>query len=309
MPRIRTIKPEFWDSPDTIRASLRGRLLYIAMWNWADDYGIGDANLNRLVSFAFPGDDVPASDFPTLASEVSGCFGVIFYEHLGRPYYWLPTWEKHQRTEKKARQHVPFPEDAKPAPDQGRGTSASSVGFSDASRGSTVPGTRGTGEQGELEEQGELGNGDQLTLTVPPTEQPSIDDLFARWWTDYPRKVSKPAARRAFAAALGKVHPDRSTACDDLIAAIREHRRHWLDLEGRPVDKIPHPATWLNAEAWNDELPPDDAYRTRPAAAATETPTERIMRMRTAALAQLNGGESNGNDRRMPRPALGARVS
>ncbi|EUA31270.1 bacteriophage gp78 domain protein [Mycobacterium xenopi 3993] len=43
MPRIRTIKPEFWDSPDTAAADLRTRLLYIAMWNWADDYGIGDA--------------------------------------------------------------------------------------------------------------------------------------------------------------------------------------------------------------------------------------------------------------------------
>ena len=39
MPRIRTIKPEFWDSPGTASASLRIRLLFIAMWNWADDHG------------------------------------------------------------------------------------------------------------------------------------------------------------------------------------------------------------------------------------------------------------------------------
>jgi hypothetical protein len=34
MARIRTIKPEFWDSPSTARASLRARLFFIAMWNW-----------------------------------------------------------------------------------------------------------------------------------------------------------------------------------------------------------------------------------------------------------------------------------
>ena len=50
--RIRTIKPEFWDSGDTARATLRARLLYIAMWNYADDYGIGDASPIRLIGFA-----------------------------------------------------------------------------------------------------------------------------------------------------------------------------------------------------------------------------------------------------------------
>ena len=65
MPRIRTIKPEFWDSPGTARASLRARLFFIALWNWADDYGVGTANPKQLIGFAFPNDDdVTAADFP-----------------------------------------------------------------------------------------------------------------------------------------------------------------------------------------------------------------------------------------------------
>jgi hypothetical protein len=40
VPRIRSIKPEFWDSPSTASASVRVRLLFIAMWNWADDHGV-----------------------------------------------------------------------------------------------------------------------------------------------------------------------------------------------------------------------------------------------------------------------------
>ena len=58
MPRIRNLKPQFWDSPDTARADLACRLLYMAMWNWADDAGRGTANLKELEAFAFPNDDI-----------------------------------------------------------------------------------------------------------------------------------------------------------------------------------------------------------------------------------------------------------
>lgn len=103
MPRIRTVKPDFWDSPDTAQADLRTRLLYIAMWNWADDYGIGDAIPSRVIGFAFPNDDIPAADYPRILADVSDAFGAVFFEHLGRRYFVIPEWDKHQRTEKKAK--------------------------------------------------------------------------------------------------------------------------------------------------------------------------------------------------------------
>lgn len=103
MPRIRSIKPDFWDSADTASADLRTRLLYIAMWNWADDYGIGDGHPGRIITFAFPNDDIPAADYPRLLADVSSAFGVVFFNYLGRPYYTIPGWDKHQRTEKKAK--------------------------------------------------------------------------------------------------------------------------------------------------------------------------------------------------------------
>ena len=42
------MKPEFWDSPDTAKAGPWARLLFIALWNWADDYGRGTANMKEL---------------------------------------------------------------------------------------------------------------------------------------------------------------------------------------------------------------------------------------------------------------------
>ncbi len=52
MPRIRAIKPEFWSSPQ-LPSDPWSRLLYIAMWNWADDNGIGTAGVREMLGFAF----------------------------------------------------------------------------------------------------------------------------------------------------------------------------------------------------------------------------------------------------------------
>lgn len=156
MPRIRTIKPEFWDSPDTAAADLRTRLLYIAMWNWADDYGIGDATPVRLIGFAFPNDEIPVSDYPMILSEVSRAYGVVFFEHSGRRYFVIPEWEKHQRTEKRAKPNEALIEAANAAisaaqrPDaESPRNSAEIPPLSDGTPGAGTgeQGNRGTGEK------------------------------------------------------------------------------------------------------------------------------------------------------------------
>lgn len=103
MPRARIIRPGFWDSPDTAAASLRARLLYIAMWTWADDYGIGDATASRLIAYAFPHDSIPATDHAGLIAEVVEAYGVVVFEHDARPYYLIPTFARHQPKERKAK--------------------------------------------------------------------------------------------------------------------------------------------------------------------------------------------------------------
>lgn len=142
MARIRTIKPEFWDSPDTSKASPYARLLYIAMWNWADDWGIGDANPRRLLGFAFPSDDaseVQPRNFRGIAEELHRVYGVQWYEAGGREYYAIPSWEDHQRTEKRAKRRSPTPDQAE------RVLYAETAEVPTLNRGSSGV---GTGEQG-----------------------------------------------------------------------------------------------------------------------------------------------------------------
>lgn len=77
-----------------------------------------------------------------------------------------------------------------------------------------------------------------------------VDALFEAFWTAYPRKIGKPAARRSFHAAI-KREPD----VHRIGAGMRAWRFHWSEAQTE-VSFIPHPATWLNQQRWNDTPPP-----------------------------------------------------
>ncbi|GAA4928929.1 hypothetical protein GCM10023224_05370 [Streptomonospora halophila] len=129
MARIRTIKPEFWSSPGIETISPWARLLFIAMWNWADDAGRGTCQLRELQSFAFPLDEeapvATMGGFRQALAEVRDQFGVVFYKVGGRPYYAIPSWKRHQRNERTAQSRFPAPEEGEPwdfmPPDRGSG--------------------------------------------------------------------------------------------------------------------------------------------------------------------------------------------
>lgn len=57
MPRIRTIKPQFWGDEDLARAPREARLLFIGIWNLCDDYGICKRHPAWLKGQLFPYDD------------------------------------------------------------------------------------------------------------------------------------------------------------------------------------------------------------------------------------------------------------
>ena len=68
---------------------------------------------------------------------------------------------------------------------------------------------------------------------------------FDQFWTSYPKKVGKEAAKKAF---------DRvNVPVETLLAAIERQKcsDQWSRDKGR---YIPNPATWLNQGRWEDEL-------------------------------------------------------
>lgn len=70
---------------------------------------------------------------------------------------------------------------------------------------------------------------------------PSFDDF----WLLYPRHVAKLAARKAWV----KVRPADHVP---ILEALVSWRQVWRD---KDQEYLPHPATWLNGERWEDELP------------------------------------------------------
>jgi uncharacterized protein YdaU (DUF1376 family) len=89
----------------------------------------------------------------------------------------------------------------------------------------------------------------QVNTPLPPEGAVVFDEI----WNLHPRKVGKPKAMQAFAAALAKgVKPE------DVLAGLKRHLPGWNAKKAAGEgDKIPHPTTWLNREGWNDEVMPE----------------------------------------------------
>ncbi len=71
---------------------------------------------------------------------------------------------------------------------------------------------------------------------------------FDAFWSQYPRRVAKGDARKAWEKAL-KREPELLPKC---LTALEWQRRQeqWTRDNGQ---YIPYPATWLNGERWADE--------------------------------------------------------
>lgn len=86
---------------------------------------------------------------------------------------------------------------------------------------------------------------EETPIEVEPTLS-AIPHPFDEFWAVYPRKEGKGHARKAFPKAVKKI------GWDALLSAVHEYR-DWCQRSGEEKRFIPHPATWLNGERWNDE--------------------------------------------------------
>lgn len=245
--RIRTIKPEFWRSDDISALELSDRLLFIGLWSYVDDSGVGVDKLPHICA------DLFAADLERDPTEVYGRVRgglrnlaerrlIVRYEVDGKSYLYVTNWKSHQRIDKPSKARYPLP-DAE--------LLAIPATLPEPSQSLPEKVAPGTGEQGNrgTEEQG------INTSSKPPASKPTPSQ-FDHFWEWYPRKVGKEAARKAWDKARGKV---------DQIAIIEGLERFRLDPNLPPKEFIPHPATWLNEGRWDDEpLPARNQPQQRP---------------------------------------------
>lgn len=78
------------------------------------------------------------------------------------------------------------------------------------------------------------------------------DISFDDFWLLYPRRVAKKDARKMWGRVPAELHVE-------VLTALVAWRQVWSD---KDPEYLPHPATWLNGERWEDELPA--GYRSSP---------------------------------------------
>lgn len=245
--RIRSIKPEFWRSSDISKLPIEDRLLFIGLWSYVDDNGVGIDKLAAIAADLFA-DDIERDAPETFARVSRGLRNlsesnrIIRYTVDSTPYLSITNWGKHQRIDKPGKPRFP------------RHDAANAVIRDTLARvsESVAPGT---------EEQGNRGTGEQRrnTPSKPPASTPrQSPSMFDQFWEWYPRKVGKEAARKAWDKARTK------TDQQHIIDGIERYR---LDPNLPGKEFIPHPATWLNDGRWDDEPLPERGQQQRPNAA------------------------------------------
>jgi hypothetical protein len=82
--------------------------------------------------------------------------------------------------------------------------------------------------------------------SISPLGSEESETEFDVFWREYPKKVGKGAAKKAFEKAIEKA------SIETLVTAVRRQKcgAQWTEDNGR---YIPMPSTWLNQERWEDE--------------------------------------------------------
>lgn len=226
MARSRNIKPGFFRNADLAELPYEARLLFVGLWTIADREGRLEDRPKQIKMEIFPADNL---DCDQLLNDLSATGMVIRYEIEGKRYLQVTNFSKHQNPHKDEKQStIPAPclSDASmvraPCKDD-----ASTVGIR------LIP--------------------DSLLL-IPeknpcsPSASESSDDGFASFWEQYPKKVAKPQAKKAWKKI--KPHGHVLTA---LMEGLEQQKTcgDWQKDAGK---FIPHPATWLNGRRWEDEI-------------------------------------------------------
>lgn len=111
MPRIRTLKPSFWEDDKTARLSREARLLAIGLISMADDQGRFVASPNAVTGYVYPHDEVKPASLKRWMSELESVGFVHFYEVGGLRYGCFLNWRKHQRISHPQPSTFPPPQD------------------------------------------------------------------------------------------------------------------------------------------------------------------------------------------------------
>ncbi len=114
MARNRTISPDFWTWEAVIDCQPMTRLLFIGLWNFADDFGVQPLRPRTIRMQVFPGDTIENERVRAMLDELAAQGLVRIYEVDGQEYVAIADWDQLQRVGKRARRRYPAAASAVP---------------------------------------------------------------------------------------------------------------------------------------------------------------------------------------------------
>ena len=186
-----------------------------------DDFGRFDGRVSIIKNRLFPlKEGLKPKNVETALMKLVEVGLVVLYESDGKPYLYLPTWEKYQTIRNKHSKY-PDPNDCK---------QLHSIEINCNQLNANVPVIQSNPIQSE---------------SNPNTEDTySVD--FELFWKEYPRKIDKQKAYRSWKKIPVKEYIDIAKGLEKWIA-------YWT--ERNEPEYIPHPTVWLNNRRWESEPP------------------------------------------------------
>lgn len=112
MPRIRTIKPEFFRSEKIARLTETAQLCFIGLWVASDDAGLFSSHPRHVLADVFPmREDLTLDDISRVLRELARVNLIHLYEVEGKSFGAVKGWEEHQRIDRPSKSRLPAPTD------------------------------------------------------------------------------------------------------------------------------------------------------------------------------------------------------
>lgn len=231
MARMRTIKPEFWTDDKVVELSLLGRLLFIGLWNFADDDGFIENSPKRIKRLIFPDQDINVIE--GLEELIEAGFLCVCDSDQGELLK-ICQFSEHQRPQHPVKTKF--------------------TGIVQRNHDSTIVlMSAHEVSSGRVEESRVVNT---IVQQVEREEEPKTNleysTDFETWWKSYPRKQAKGDAWKAW-KSVKKHLPNIET----LVAASVAYEKTVTDPQ---FLKMPGP--WLRARRWEDAAlqPKQDTY-------------------------------------------------
>ena len=225
----RMVHQNIWASGQVAKLSRDARLLFIGLITLGDDDGRLKAPAPLIRSQIFPyDDDVKVADVARWLKEIEGQNLVVKYEIEGEEYYFHPKWDDYQhiREDRRRDSHIPAPTLDFPAMTTKRQPTGNRVGVKSPL------------------------NISKVNIIKDNTNTVAQEEAFQVFWGKYPNKKAKKAAWKAWAKLV---------YTPELGAKILAALDVAITTDGWTKDKgryVPHPASWINGERWEDDLTP-----------------------------------------------------